>query len=417
MQNSKINILLQKQYGLGLIAIASTIPFWMLFNNICIIYTVIISLVILFRRKIKPKFNQTSLLFIFFYFFLAVSLFYSEDKEYGFSVLSRTLLFVVFSIIFSFGSELITKKIYNQILNYFVLSCILSSFLCLAAALYSTIEYASVNPFNTSNGNFFSYINLTQILKAHPIYYGTYIVFSLFILSYDLLKPSPIINIKTNWRFFLIIYFIGFSLLLNSFIIIIIEILLGIILMYKLFTLKRKTLNKNKIMIWLILLSFTVYFSSNFISEKMKGVHVINDLTTTNFSGQQFTALKARRAKAYCSIDLIKNNFWTGVGIGDGPSELLKYYKKNGFLHGVERKFNSHNQFLTTFIYLGVFGFLLLLFIISFLFYQSVKNDNIYLFSFLIISCCFFMTESVLEREKGIVFFTYFSLLLTCKNR
>ena len=181
--------------------------------------------------------------------------------------------------------------------------------------------------------------------------------------------------------------------------------------------LELKHINKRKIIIWLFILSFTVYFSSNFLSEKIKGVHIINDLTTTNFSGQKFTALKARKAKAYCSIDLIKNNFWTGVGIGDGPSELLKYYKKNGFMHGVERKFNSHNQFLTTFIYLGIFGFLLLVFIISFLFYKYIKNGNIYLLSFLIITFCFFMTESVLEREKGIVFFAYFSLLFTCKNR
>jgi len=417
MQNSKIKILLHKQYGLGLIAIATTIPFWMLFNNICIIYTTIISLVILFKNEIKPKFNQVSFLFLFLFLFLGVSLFYSENKEYGFNVLSRTLLFVVFPMIFSFGRELITKKLYNQILNYFILSCIVSSFLCIVAAICHTLEFASVNPFNKSNGNFFSYINLTQILKAHPIYYGTYIVFSLFVLSYDLLKVSPIININSDWKFFFIIYFIVFSLLLNSFIIVIIEIVLGLILFYRLFRLKRKTINKRKIIIWLFILSFTVYFSSNFLSEKIKGVHIINDLTTTNFSGQKFTALKARKAKAYCSIDLIKNNFWTGVGIGDGPSELLKYYKKNGFMHGVERKFNSHNQFLTTFIYLGIFGFLLLVFIISFLFYKYIKIGNIYLLSFLIITFCFFMTESVLEREKGIVFFAYFSLLFTCKNR
>jgi hypothetical protein len=418
MQDDKIKELLQKQYAIGLIGIAFTIPFWMLFNNIFIIYTGIISLVFLFKKNNKTKFNSTSLLFICMYILLAISIFYSDNKEYGFTVLSRTSLFVVFPIIFSIGKELITRKVLIKILNYFVISCILSSLICLVTALNNTIEFASVNPFNKSNGNFFSYFNLTQVLKAHPIYYGTYIVFSLFILLYDFLRASPVINMKINMKCFFILYLFVFSLLLNSFIIIIIEIFLSLIVSYLFFYVnKKKTLNKKTIMIWVLLLSFAVYFSSNFLFEKMKGVNVINDITTTDFSGQKFTAIKARRAKAFCSIELIKNNFWTGVGIGDGNSELLKYYKKNGFLHGVERKFNSHNQFLTTFIYLGFMGFIWLLFIILYLFYRSFKSSNIYLLSFLIITCCFFMTESVLEREKGIVFFTYFSLLLTCKNR
>jgi len=417
MQDEKINVFLRKQYSLGLIFIASTIPIWMLFNNIAIIYTGIISLVLFFKKEIKSKFNLTSILFIGLYLFLVISLFYSENKEYGFNVLSRTSLFVVFPIIFSFSKDLITETLFRKIINYFVLSCIVSSLFCLSTAIYHTIEFASVNPFNKSNGNFFSYFNLTQILKAHPIYYGTYIVFSLFILLYDLQKASPLIDLKINLKYFFILYLFVFSLLLNSFILIIIEVFLALVLLYHFFVNNRKSLNKRKIMIWAILLSLSVYFSSNFLSEKLKGVNIVNDITTTDFSGDEFTAIKARKAKAFCSIDLIKNNFWTGVGIGDGNSELLKYYKKNGFLHGVERKFNSHNQFLTTFIYLGFFGFLWLLSLMLFLFYQSLKNNNVFLFSFLIITCSFFITESVLEREKGIVFFTYFSLLLTCKNR
>lgn len=156
----------------------------------------------------------------------------------------------------------------------------------------------------------------------------------------------------------------------------------------------------------------SMIFSSSFVYNKFKGLDLKNDLISRDFSGTQFTAVKARVAKTYCSIDLISDNFWLGVGPGDEKSELLLYFTKNNFNHGVEKSFNSHNQYITEFIYTGVFGFISLLTLFLIVFKRGILKNNNYLIIIGIIYFIFNLTESGLVRNKGICFFVFFSCLL-----
>lgn len=402
----------------AVIGIAVTIPFWMILNNISVILAVIISLWLISKQKVKYVFRNISLLgylFIILYFLYAISILYSDDKKYAFAVLSRTILFVLIPIIFASGKNYISEKLKIKILYYFIIACFLSSIICFVNSLYSTYEYASVNPFNKSNGNFFSYLNLTSIIKIHPIYFGVQILMCLSILSYDLVRKQEKIPISLTKKLFLIGYFLILIFLLNSFVLI---ISLGFLFLYIVYIIYKNCLTNNIkwLLVFACLMSVPLYFSSYFISEKFKGIDLKNDFTTRDYSGNEFTAIKARNAKTYCSIDLIQDNFIFGVGIGDGNSKLFEYYLKNNFKHGYVRKYNSHNQLLTTFIYTGIFGFLILVLIFFILYRQALKYHQFYLTSFLLIISPFFITESVLERHNGIVFFVYFSILLSVKK-
>jgi len=407
------NNLLEK----ALMGVAVTIPFWLFLNNIAIVITLIVSLFLYSKkRNFDIKNNIVGILYCLLYLIMVVSFFYSDDKEYGFKVLNRSIFLILFPIIFWIAKFYIKREVIYKILQAFIMACFAACILCLIAALYHTWEYAAVNPFNSSNGNFFSYFNLTAILKAHPIYFGTYIVFSISILMFDLFLPVSRFSLGKIFKLLLIAFFILFTFLLNSFLLICVLTFIILALLFYFFKDKNTGISKRVVVLFFFLMSIPVYFSSNFIIEKFKGVNIIDDLTTRDYSGDDFTAIKARNAKAYCSIDLIKDNFLFGVGVGDGNKELLKYYLKNNFIHGYKREFNSHNQFLTTFIYTGVFGFLLLLVIIVSLFYKAIKYKNFYLLSFIIICSCFFITESVLERQSGVVFFLFFSGLVSLRN-
>lgn len=399
---------------IGLIAIAATIPFGFSLNNIAIIFTFLASIKFFSLKNIVEQ-SRTNIVFNIFYiylFFNLLSLCYSSNLDYGFSVISRLTYFLIIPILiintkFRFNNNFVAK-----LFRYYIFSCLLACLIYLVVAAINTFEYANVNPFNKNNGNFFSYIQFTLVIKKHPIYFGTNILFAMAIIFYSLLYREFDLKISTKAKISVTIFFTFIVFLLNSFMLIIIYFVIIILFLYKAIANNLLKTTKLQLSMGLVVIMTTIALSSSFILQKSNGVHLINDLTTRDYSGNDFTAVKARNAKIYCSLQVIKNNFIFGVGAGDCPDELLKQYLLNKFQHGYERKFNSHNQFLTTFISTGIIGFTLLIAMLIVLIKIAIKQKNLLLLIFVFINTLFFLSESVLERQQGIVFFVFFSAFL-----
>jgi O-antigen ligase len=392
-----------------LLLIVVTIPIKIGINNIAIILTTIISIVTFDKDKFFENFksNIISKLFLGFYLIMIISLLYSENLNFGYKILSRSVFFLIIPFIFISNFHLINKEIVNKILNYFVISIFWIGILFTLNAFYNTYIYASVNPLNISNGNFFSYIKLTSLLNLHPIYFGLFVLLS---YAYTLLDLTETKVLKINKLVF-VLFFSIFIMLLSSFYLLIMFVAINsYILIPFIYKKGKKTIF---VVSFLITIFTSMYFSSGFIIHKFNGVNIKKDITTLDFSGNEFTAIKARKAKWYCTLQVIKENILTGTGVGDGNDELFKKYKKYNFLHGIERTYNSHNQYLTTTLYFGIFGLLYMLLILFTIFKNAFKNNNKIALVFVSILSIFFLTESVLERQVGVVFFVFFSILLT----
>ena len=109
---------------------------------------------------------------------------------------------------------------------------------------------------------------------------------------------------------------------------------------------------------------------------------------------------------------VISRNFWIGVGTGDGDMELQKENLNRNNTGVAKQKLNAHNQFLNTWVQLGVLSCLVLVAIFGSLgFYFYKKKSPI---SLLILFCFFinFLFESLLETRAGIVPFCFLTLLL-----
>lgn len=112
------------------------------------------------------------------------------------------------------------------------------------------------------------------------------------------------------------------------------------------------------------------------------------------------------------AIEIFKEQPLLGVGTGDIKDELLSKYKQQNFQEGITYNLNAHNQFFQTLATLGIPGItsLLLLFLIPIV--QAIKKENITFFAFLtmiIINC---LTESVFEKQAGVLFFCFFFIFL-----
>ena len=136
-----------------------------------------------------------------------------------------------------------------------------------------------------------------------------------------------------------------------------------------------------------------------------------------------FTGTSLRLVFWRLSKEIIKeNNGWLiGVHTGDFQDLLNKKYKEKGIYTGnAELKdtgylgYGPHNQYIEILLSLGFLGLIVFICLLG----NYIKNawvlNNYLAFQCILLFVFFFITESVLSVNKGIVVFTFFTLLFLC---
>jgi O-antigen ligase len=113
----------------------------------------------------------------------------------------------------------------------------------------------------------------------------------------------------------------------------------------------------------------------------------------------------------------IKTNLYFGAGTGDVEKTLNKSYKKLNIKTATKRNLNTHNQFLQSWIALGLPGFLFLLSILLYPLITAYNRHDIYMAGIILSWGIFMLTESCLERQYGIILFTLLYLVLMKKTK
>lgn len=109
------------------------------------------------------------------------------------------------------------------------------------------------------------------------------------------------------------------------------------------------------------------------------------------------------------TVDAIKKDMWFGVGAGDVNDALNNSFLNKGFDYHQKKNTNTHSQILDYILRFGVIGTSIIL-ISFFLIFKKIKNENALLYGiFMFFFVCSFLTENLLNRQLGIVFFHFFS--------
>jgi O-antigen ligase len=118
------------------------------------------------------------------------------------------------------------------------------------------------------------------------------------------------------------------------------------------------------------------------------------------------------------SLELIKENFWIGVGTGDIEDALIAQYKKMESGLKTEYMFHAHNQFFAIFITFGIFGLIWFIFALLYPpYFKDAFSDYFFLTFFLIIIWSM-LSDDTLETQAGVTLFAFFySLLLFGKKK
>lgn len=106
--------------------------------------------------------------------------------------------------------------------------------------------------------------------------------------------------------------------------------------------------------------------------------------------------------------EIIKRNFWLGVGTGDVKDEFQKQYELSKSKLSGKHRLRAHNEYVTIFLTFGLLGFLWFLFAFIYPLLKTKKfNDYLFLISYITISLSM-INEDTLETQMGATVFAFF---------
>jgi len=188
-------------------------------------------------------------------------------------------------------------------------------------------------------------------------------------------------------------------------------LILSILLVYFLFNHLKSTRSKiiASIFVPLFFLAFFVIIKQNSRVEE-----TLRDIKKSKAEGKtDWKDFNPRTRSWFYSLDLIKEKPLFGVGL-NARNILAEEYRKKGYTVEADLRLNSHNQYLETQLTLGIFGTLALFcMLISPLLIRKRTWNAKLIIPFLIIITVSMISESILVRQWGIMFFVLFYCLIT----
>lgn len=393
-------------FPITLLLISFSFPFNKTISNVLIITLVFLWLIKgnVYSRILEVLNNKLALIFLSSYFIYIICLIYSEDQKSGLFMLERKLSLILFPVILS--TENLKRELVNKILLSFVISCFLATLLSILYIFY--LHFIQVQGPSLTIDAFYR-DNFTLLVNIHPTYYSMYITFSAIIIFFFLLKDWNKLKIYIKFlALFVIVYFAFINILLSSRMLLFISVLmLGALFVRFLF----KNRVAGIIIILFLTLSTTFFFiHKNNIIEKR-----FTELAETQWVppiGVYYNSTNLRVGILNCSFNLLKNNWLFGFGTGSAQKNLNECYQSSGYSDVLFiDQYDTHNQYLNVWLNTGVIGLFIFLLTIVIPMNKAYKeNCFVYLaFLCLVALCCF--TESLLERQNGIVFYAFFNSL------
>ncbi|MFC0603407.1 O-antigen ligase family protein [Winogradskyella pulchriflava] len=340
-----------------------------------------------------------------FFIILILSIAYSSDISYALKKLETGLSLLVFPLVFYLiagDKALFNKKTIHTVKLTFIIS--------LVFFLISTFTYFFfTEPFFTFKDTLEHYTNLVDIriseYSIHSIYLSIYIGVAI-IFSFSLFKGKNESDNMNIIIYFILLILIVFMAILNKKGPIISLGILGVFLVIK---------NKFSYQRF-IFISLTVMALVGLIVvlPRFNDENKFRELLEIGENRGSSTGLRLQIYE--CALQQIVKSPIVGHGWGDIKNVLNDCYLNDNRKLLLESNYNSHNQYLSILLSIGVLGFSAFLYYLFYIFKISKKEDSQILFFLILYFCLNMLTENILEREDGVILFAFFVNLFTFEN-
>lgn len=306
-----------------------------------------------------------------------------------------------------------TNNRFNKILGVFIVGNLIASVICIFVAFYRSVYFIdgsfSFNPIaeRLFEGRMISEFNFFYERFSclnHTSYFSMYLAFSIVTLNYfidnNIYFGKPALK---KVYYMLIPFFLLIIFLISSKAGIAIVIFLMIIITFMRIIKKRSWINFLMLFLIIIFSVIAVKFNTRITTGVSQIKATISKSENNNSKLQNDRFLIWEK-----SMEIIKDNFVFGVGTGDYTDELMKVFKKYNMEEAYAHQYNSHNQFLDTFIGLGIIGLINLIFLFIYPCIYAIRRKQYLFIYFLLIININFMVESMLNRQAGVIFYAFF---------
>ncbi len=338
-----------------------------------------------------------------YFLYSLISISWSNNPQRGYSLIGQQVSLFVIPATYLFLKP--DKDLIKKGIRFFIIGIITSALVLLTKAFFKSLSmdglkfiFNSDFPGGVSNildsnisGNHYNGVNFSFLV--HPSYYGLMVCVAALYMIWGLIPGSMFtVNMKfanSSMIFFSIILILlaTNALLINLFVLLIMWLSVSIR------NINHHNWERVLAIIFGVLLLLLLVFS-----PQSKALYFSN-----------LAVLQAKWDITLNTLHAIKHNWLLGSGLG-GEQELLDHYLQQ--THPSLMGTNPHNQFLQTFLTLGIFGFAILNWSLINMFRRGIQNHTFLMVAYVFLILISFSFESMLYRYWGVVFFSIFYCLI-----
>jgi len=396
---------------ISLCALAATLPFAYESLNITSLLVILFSVISLISMvgfsEVSDWKSRRGMMVLFASSFLVClpGYFWSTNTDQAAFELEKKLSLLVLPIFFGCAVRLTDEEV-KKILACFVVGCVVALMICVVRGSLLWRE--------TGDSSHFFYHALSQGVGMHAAYLSLYLLLSLVIV-FNLFPGERFLQISRSKRILVILC--------------VLWLLLGILLLAS--RMQQLILLMGMMGYVAYRLSGTYGWGISMVAGAGAMIVVLVALLAipvnrerfkqainygNNYSiSSQWGEMQMRPLMWTCAWQTIQANPWIGVGLGDGQDVLQACYEERKFgtlTYLPDARYNAHNQAMETTIQLGVVGLLVLVISVAAPVVAALRDRNYLYLLFMLIFFLSCLTESMLQRQSGIVFFAFFNSLL-----
>jgi O-antigen ligase len=387
-------------------------------ESVLMIGLFVISVFLWFKKQqtAPPYKDRKTIFFVFLFstifFVYIISLIYTDNIQEAVNRIIKILPIILFPIVFLFLCKDNVAKLKLKTLHNIYLLALTIGVLFLHFHFLNELHFSD-------NSHWEIRKKIEELTDIHGTYITIYLGLGVFLLLVDIETKWNSFKLKTKiLQFILVGYFIFWQITIGARTPFLMTLCVG--LLY--FVIKSK-INKKTILYFSLLSVFTFLFlvisKSNIIERVKTVVDFEQSFPKGDYSKEykNITPEDIRKGIYYCSWNLAKDSFWYGYGIGDVQNQLDVCYKEEFKTNTYQMfNFNSHNQYLQVLLSSGIFALILFLLSLLIPIYLSLKRNNYLWFLFTLFMMLCFITENVIDRHDGVIYYSLFNSILMIKR-
>ena len=405
----KLGSLFEKIGSLLFALFAFALPFPMEYSY-CVLATFALFVIINLRTQSFKKIPKEVWIFQLIYLLSLSGYLYSEDVFRANYMLERQLTIFLFPLLIPFASNF-SKINFSKIFLGLTLGCVLAICFLYYEAFDKIVHVHHESFFAKIITDPYLNQNFALPLDIHSGYLSIFLSLSIIFLL-DYIRQFKYLSFELMLIIISLIV-LGLGLLSLASRNTLISTALISIIVYPFFYVRKRILYFLVATSVCSLIFYFVwqspYFKSRFSSE------FVHEISIRKVKLKDEYQVEPRMQRWICATNLIKKRPILGYGTGDEVELLKQEYLKNNLTVSYNLEFNAHNQYISTLIKHGIIGLIIFLFAFAYYLYLGIRHGNFIYTSFTILLLIGFLTENILDMNKGIFLFAFFNTLLGYK--